>query len=315
MEPISVLDLRNLNINDNGINIIKINNGFFGKKSEKEYCYILKSRSKDEQYFCQSTKLLDLDYNIQCKLVNDQEEIMDFFHVITLKSNEIENIEAFIRISYSFSEDKKEKYGDEVLKYFSYLINLFSKVVRSDQTELQGLFGELYFIWHFYKNYQINLTTYYQSKDNMKFDFSLPNSKRIEVKTTLNSNRIHHFRHEQLISYKQDIKVVSILLRESDRGISLSNLIDLMVPEFISNSSFIQYIEKKIYRLPKNVLDKHMFDIEYLSDNLRVFDAENIPKMDSKTPNGVTKVEYDSDLSLIADVSINSFCDWIVDDK
>ena len=34
----------------------------------------------------------------------------------------------------------------------------------------------------------------------MKFDFSINNYKKIEIKTTTKDVRIHKFRHEQLVS-------------------------------------------------------------------------------------------------------------------
>ena len=77
--------------------------------------------------------------------------------------------------------------------------------------ELQGLFGELLTIIFFKNNYNFDLTSYYQSISKQKFDFSIEQNKKIEIKTTLKPNRVHRFRLEQLNIENYDILIISIL--------------------------------------------------------------------------------------------------------
>lgn len=42
------------------------------------------------------------------------------------------------------------------------------------------------------------MDVYWQSQDKMKFDFSINETKKIEVKTTTSETRKHKFKHEQL---------------------------------------------------------------------------------------------------------------------
>ena len=100
----------------------------------------------------------------------------------------------------------------------------------------------------------------------MKFDFTLTEKKRIEIKSTLKANRTHHFKHDQLLSELYDIRVVSIMLRRSDVGISLGDLIEKINEEyfthitvhyfphfFIYNNNFAQYIQNILYEYFRSV--------------------------------------------------------------
>ena len=43
------------------------------------------------------------------------------------------------------------------------------------------------------KFYDIDISEYYQIEDRRKFDFSISDRKKIDVKTTTKPERIHHF--------------------------------------------------------------------------------------------------------------------------
>ena len=59
----------------------------------------------------------------------------------------------------------------------------------------------------------------------MKFDFSISEKVKLEVKATVKNIRTHHFRHEQLMTEVYDIFVLSYLLRYDDEGLSLFELL------------------------------------------------------------------------------------------
>lgn len=71
----------------------------------------------------------------------------------------------------------------------------------------------------------INIGSFWQKRNKMNFDFTINRIKRMEVKSTIQSIRIHHFKHEQLLSDLYDIMIVSCLLRKDDAGLSLFELI------------------------------------------------------------------------------------------
>ena len=63
----------------------------------------------------------------------------------------------------------------------------------------------------------------------------LSEKKKIEVKTTLKEDRIHHFLHQQLDTDRLDIRVISILLQKDDAGMSLLDLINNTLNNDLSN--------------------------------------------------------------------------------
>ena len=54
-----------------------------------------------------------------------------------------------------------------------------------------------------------------------------------------------------------------------------------------------------------------LFDEIFLLNNIAFYDAIDVPKFNCKQPNGVTKTEYDSDLSLSNEISIDEVIKWI----
>lgn len=143
----------------------------------------------------------------------------------------------------------------------------------------------------------------------MKFDFSISEKVKLEVKATVKNTRTHHFRHEQLMTEVYNIFVLSYLLRYDDEGLSLYDLL-LICKEFMSKDA------RKLMRLNyvlKNVGEdrlKYMrFNRTYTDANRHIYRAEDIPKFNQNTPSGVVNAEYDCILDNVQFVEDTLFID------
>ena len=146
----------------------------------------------------------------------------------------------------------------------------------------------------------------------MKFDFSLNEKKRIEIKSTVKSSRTHHFRHEQLLSELYDIKIVSFLLQKNDYGLSLNELVERIHSVYHDNYALLVHIESLVAHVDKDVLETLRYDEIHIKNNLKFFDAKDIPHFTEKTPDGVFNAEYDCCLDTSSELSEEAFVHWIL---
>ena len=61
----------------------------------------------------------------------------------------------------------------------------------------------------------------------------------------------------------------------------------------------------------KEDLENIRFDDVYMLDRMEFYKAVDIPKFNCKQPNGVSKTEYDSDLTNSKTIRINAIIDWM----
>lgn len=283
---------------------------FYGIDSQSRIVFMIPSVSQKTHSICQETRALKFFYNKKCTFSINGVLQKKTMHLLICKEHNKEKIEAFIRLTYAFSIQETENDQYYLPKLFSSLSTLFDKKKRVSEIELQGLFAELYIIEYFYYN-GIDLSKYWQSRNRMKFDFSLNEEKRLEIKSTLKPNRTHHFKHDQLLSELYDIKVVSVMLQKNDFGISLSDVISSMRSLFPDNYALMLHIDAITTQIDSELLEDITYDKKYLDDNIKFFDATNVPHFAEKTPEGVYNAEYDCCLDSIESLSLNAIKSWI----
>ena len=290
------------------------NNCFFGKDHEGNIVFMMVSSSPKVPAVHQETKSLRFVFNKTCVLEYDNKITTKIMHVFTCKDRDLDKIKAFLRLtkSFSFNDAGLEQYY--LAKLFSAISALFDKQRYVSETEVQGLFAELYTLLYL-KNNECDVAKYWQSRNRMKFDFSIDSRRRIEIKSTLKEERIHHFRHEQLLSELYDIKVVSVMLRKSDCGLSLFEVVEQIREIYANNFPLILHIENTLSQIDKDYLFDLKYDETYIKSNLRFFDAKDIPHFNEKTPDGVFNAEYDCNLSTARTLSEIEMIKWIMEEN
>lgn len=259
----------------------------------------------------QKTKELIFRYNIKCIINIDGERSEKVVHVLTCLSQSSIERTAFIRLTEAFIPTLSVQGNTkEIYQLFASLSNLFLSEKEVSFLELQGLYCELYAI-KFFAEFGLAIHKAWQSKEKMRFDFSFTISKRMEIKSTQKEYRVHHFKHEQLISDLYEITIMSFLLKRDDRGLSLLELINLVrdLVELDYDSHLI--IEKVIKNISIDNLKDMKFDEDHLKRNIKFYSAKNVPRFLVPQPEGISNTEYNSDLSNITPLNVEEVIKWI----
>lgn len=280
---------------------------YWGKSCNGDIVYGVESKNNKLISLSQSTKYLKVFLNTVFDVTFDEKTEKRNLSLIMLKYCGIEFLEIFIRLTTTIDSELSDQ---ELLNYFLNLKNLFSNDSKKSIKELQGLYGELFSMTYLKKRFGIDISRFYQSEDKRKFDFSVSDTKKIEIKTTTLPTRIHRFKLEQLNVLRYDIVVFSIMLQKDDCGMSLADLIIETKQLFSNNLKLMLHIESMIKNIDDEILDTIRYNRQFVEGNIKLFKAIDIPRIQEKTADGVFNVEFDSDLSTTVDLNINSFGEW-----
>ena len=135
----------------------------------------------------------------------------------------------------------------------------------------------------------------------------------MEIKSTIKASRIHHFKHDQLLSELYDIRIVSIMLRKNDYGESLGELIEQIRDKFADNYALLIHIESIISPIDSEELYRIKYDSTYTKTNLRYYNAKDIPHFNEKTPDGVFNAEYDCTLDTSTALNEQDMISWLTE--
>ena len=283
---------------------------YFGKDRDNNVVFMIPSLMVRIAPVYQETRSLRFAFNKKCTFRNGDIIETRTVHLLTCKEKDEDKIIAFIRLTKAFAQNERDNDQYYLARLFSSISALFDKERRVSELELQGLFSELYTIIYFSEK-SCDLSRFWQSRNMMKFDFSISEKKRLEIKSTLKGSRTHHFKHDQLLSELYDIRIISLLLRKNDFGVSLEDLVETIREKWADNYALLMHIETSIAHVDKDMLRGIKYDELYLKENMNYFDAKDIPHFNEKTPDGVFNAEYDCCLDTSPTVSENILISWI----
>ena len=300
--------LNSISVPSDGLVLKKVNNFFWGKSSFGDVVYGLEATNKNLISMSQTSKYLKICLNTTFNITFDDITKRENLSLIFLKHDGIKFLDIFIRLTNTIDR----KFSDqELLTYFLSLKDLFSNDTKKSIRELQGFYGELYAMVYCMKHLNINIAQFYQSEDKRKFDFSVNERKKIEIKTTTLPTRIHHFKLDQLNTLRYNVLVVSLMFQKDDGGLSLKSLIEETKKLFSSNLKLLIYIENMVKNVDIDILDALKYSRVLIDENIRFIKATDIPRIQEKTSDGVFNVEFDSDLSNCKQCDESEINDWL----
>ena len=288
--------------------LFKKDNRYYGKGRNGEIVFAIDSNNISQSPSFYKTKYLLLLKKCNVKVLLNQTIYNKRMSMLILNCLDNKYIETFIRLSLIDHDLDDEK----LFIYFLEFKNLFSEKNKYSYSELQGLYGELFAILFLKKKYLIDISSFYQKEKRRKFDFSISDNKKIEIKTTLRQERVHHFLHQQLDIERRDILILSLMLQKDDEGLSLLSLIEMCKMEFSDNFLFMLVLDNIILNYNRNILDEMRFNSLYLAENIKLFLGSKIPRIKEKNVDGVYNVEYDVDLSNIENMDFTYINDWLL---
>lgn len=292
--------------------LVKYSDDFYmGKDIDGNATVVGVSNKPNRLPVLQKTKKLSMECNVIVNYVLDGCSQRGTVHIIRCFAENRKEMEIFYELSLLFFDALHKRDQEEaLLETFGVLDSFFENVLEPSEIELEGMYAELYTLIDF--SDKLHLERYWQSKERLKFDFSITDRVKIEVKSTMKNERRHHFRHEQLDTYLFDTVVISYQFRHDDQGLSLYDVIQKAKLILANDTKRILIIDKIV----KNTSEERLRDFKYnetlfLSKRL-ICKADSIPKFEETTPTGVSNAEYDCNLDGVNQMTEEEFINLIL---
>lgn len=184
------------------------------------------------------------------------------------------------------------------------LVELFRALGNPPKKEIQGLWGELFLI-HQAKD-PITLASAWRCETGDRYDFN-KGAERIEVKTTSQKPRQHHFSLEQLCPPRgARLVVASIIVQRSGAGLSVFDLLDAIRGKTAQQPQLHLRLIRQLHDTLGSAWESARsvgFDLEAAVESLRYFDGAQIPKIPLPLPDGISQVSFIADLKSVKPLS------------
>lgn len=232
-----------------------------------------------------------------------------YFHIIQAKDTDfVLKLQFQTIFEYVFNKIQQPINDNELLSLVTSLEEYFKITPEKDPYLLQiGVYGELLTIQNLYHNGYTEITQKYHKNFYSTHDIEISSDLRVEIKTTVNEKRIHHFSHNQISRSDIDVYVISSVLEESQEGKSLFELFSEIMQLYQDADAIfgLQKLKKRCQVSEQNEGIKVAYN-KALNDQ-RVINAKGLPMIDAPIPKGVTGVNYDVDCSLADYTSVYDF--------
>lgn len=234
------------------------------------------------------------------------------YTIITLKTGDIDIQKYFVDIVSILLEQLPSNYSNSTLaQEIQKLVNLFSQLSQPPRKTIQGLWAELLIIEqsvnpeYLIKSWHVDV--------NDKYDFN-DGKDKLEIKSSIRPQKIHHFSIEQLNPNNgSKLVIASINTSIVGQGVNIYELQDRICSKiqdlqtcFRLNEVIIRTIGNDISRI-----SEIYFDYQSAVDSIAYYDVRDIPsiRLDS-IPAGVNNVHFDSDLSGIPSIAQSQINDY-----
>ncbi|WP_299247731.1 PD-(D/E)XK motif protein [uncultured Cytophaga sp.] len=250
-------------------------------------------------------KHLQLQQNINCKIIEDEKVSFQIFTVITFTNSDRNLQEYFFKISETLI---KTIGGNPTQQQLISSLNKFVEVFRAltdvPKKTVQGLWAELFFIEN--GTDSSTLLNYWHQIPEEKFDFNAGKEK-VEVKSNTNFDRIHIFSSEQLNPPQEtQVLIASIFVRQNTNGKSIQELVNNITNKLKNDFELIDKLNSIVCNTLGNTIEQSImmkFDYGIAKDSLLFYKHQDIPKIEElNIPNQVSEVKYKSDLSWVTSI-------------
>jgi hypothetical protein len=187
------------------------------------------------------------------------------------------------------------------------LVELFRALSATPKKEIQGLWGEMLII-HEAKD-PIALAGAWRSQTGDCYDFN-KGSERIEVKTTSQKPRRHHFSLDQLCPPAGTrLVVASIMIQRSGAGLSVFDLLDAIQHKTSRQPQLHLRMIRQLHDTLGNSWQSARnvtFDYEAAVESLRYYEGSRIPKISLPLPEAISHVSFVADFQGISPIALKS---------
>lgn len=239
----------------------------------------------------------------------------ELLHALVCEASEADDVGTFLILAEALLAGYDGRGFDEgtLTSFFRSMVRLFSVTpARDTQSARLGLWGEL-FVMSRVRGFRF-WGPHWHSEGTRRFDFSCGRN-RIEVKTTIGSERVHHFSHRQLVAAEgEQIRIASIVTSEDDSGLSLRELVRACRRSLLGRSDVLK-LEKAVRYAGMNHACEAgpVLDSAEAAASLAWFRAEDAPHFPMPEPAGVSGARYRVDLATAPQVAVDELRDWLME--
>jgi len=234
-------------------------------------------------------------------------------HALRCDASNPADVSNFLVLVEAFLAHSKGKHIDDedLVGFFRSMVRLFAVVPARDlNAERQGLWGELFFMRQV-RGYAF-WAPFWHSEITRMFDFSSSHN-RVEVKTTIGDQRVHHFSHRQVYALEgEEIIIASVLLREDDAGLTLQELVNECRAALRGTQYYLK-LEKSVRRagMDDPSIAGPAYDADQTRNSLALFRSTEAPHFRMPEPPGVSETHYKVDLSTAPHLSFEEIESWL----
>lgn len=254
-------------------------------------------------------KHLQLNQNIECKITETGKETFQTFTVITFISVDRHLREYFLKISETLIKTIDSRPTQEqVIDTINRFVEVFRALADTPTNTVHGLWSELFVIDN--SKDQKTLLNYWHSLPEERFDFN-SGQEKIEVKSSAGFERVHTFTSEQLNPAPgTQALIASVFIKQSSLGQTIQYLINNITCKIAYDPELTEKLNTIVCRTLGNSLEQSInikFDYQIAKDSLQFYRHQDIYKVEPLSiPNGVSEVQYKSDLNGLKPVSHQS---------
>ncbi len=276
---------------------------FYNEKGRP--CILIRNSRKKQTVTTGSTD--NLEYHLNSVFFKDS--VPYYFHMIACVKDDGYSKEQFaIAYEYLFKVMDEPKSDFEIASLINSLEQLFKITPEKDLFKLHtGVYGELLFVLHAHNSGCIQVLSKYHKNFFSKHDLEIDRYNRIEVKSTVSTNRIHHFSHDQLVRDDVNVYVASIMLEESSEGVSLEELFDKVINITDDPKVILWLGQLKGYCAISGEEKGPSFAFDKAISDLKIFDAKVLPHLEIDETNGVSDISYNVDCATADNLDFKGF--------
>lgn len=274
--------------------------------------FFIATQDKDRDALDINLKLIEVQFQKDCELYNDNGEIQKgVFSIVALKTNSDDLVKYFIfTVFYLIKQLGETPSFQQIKNELNNLVNLFRSLSKPPKDSIQGLWTELLIIEQS-NDPEYLLKSWHQSKTD-RYDFN-DGIDKLEVKSTNKQDRIHRFSHSQLTNVDNTLILIgSTFTIETGKGTCANDLI-VSICNRVEDQNCIKKLNEIVAETMGDKIEQifeFYFDYNYAINSLKYFNVNDIPTIDLQAiPAEITNLKFDCNLSkvrTINDVSINS---------
>ncbi len=245
-------------------------------------------------------KYLQLEQNVECKIIEDGKTSFKTFTVVTFTCDDRNLQEYFLRISDTLIRTLGNKPTQEqIVDSLNKFVEVFRSLADTPTNTVHGLWTELFLIAN--GSNPKTLLNYWHNLPEERFDFN-SGPEKIEVKSNSNFERIHTFSSEQLNPpIGTQVLVASIFIRQHSNGQSIQQLVERIANRISNDIELTEKLNSIVFRTLGSSLQQSIkikFDYNIAKDSLLFFGQQYVSKIEElHIPDNVSEVRYRSDLT------------------